>query len=300
MATTSRELEQLVAKIQRQLAPKAEVLHDVRLMGRHTGEKRQIDVLVREQIGQYEIRIIIDCKDYKHPVDVKGVEEFWGLLDDVGAQKGVLVCPRGFTSTAKTRAEKLQIDLYSPVDTDSHKWQARATIPALCDFRGALISFGLSGSEPVPFRMPMDFFAKNEIYGPNEARLGTPLAVAVRRWNNGDFPTEPGLHERVKIFGDIETRTDNGYEPPRNYRVKVDLYASLNVYQELYYGQLPVPRISGFKDELTDKVITNAFEVGLISFEEVEKDWTKIKKIEEAPLPPVLVISGLMAWAESG
>jgi Restriction endonuclease len=137
MTTDSRELELLVAKIQKQLAPNAEVLHNVRLDGRLSRTKRQIDVLVRERIGQYEIQIIIDCKDHNRPVDVKGVEEFDGLFRDVGAQKGVLVCPNGFTETAKVRAEGLQIDLYSPFDTDAHKWQIRATIPALCDFRSA-------------------------------------------------------------------------------------------------------------------------------------------------------------------
>jgi hypothetical protein len=45
---------------------------------------------------------------------MKGVEEFDGLLRDVGAQKGVLVCPKGFTGAATTRAQGLQIDLYSP------------------------------------------------------------------------------------------------------------------------------------------------------------------------------------------
>jgi restriction endonuclease Mrr len=101
MAKESRELEMLVARIQQQLAPKAEVIHDVKLDGRYSGRKRQIDVLMREQIGQYDIKIVIDCKDYKTPVDVKSVEEFYGLLSDVGAHKGVLVCPQGFTTTAK-------------------------------------------------------------------------------------------------------------------------------------------------------------------------------------------------------
>ncbi len=103
MAVDFKDLEILVAKIQKQLAPKAEILHDVKLDGRLSGTKRQIDVLVRDKIGQYEINIIIDCKDYNKPVDVKGVEKFDGLLRDVGAQKEVLVCPRGFTQTAKTR-----------------------------------------------------------------------------------------------------------------------------------------------------------------------------------------------------
>ena len=33
----------------------------------------------------------MDCKDYSDPVDVKGVEEFIGLLQDVGANKGGMV-----------------------------------------------------------------------------------------------------------------------------------------------------------------------------------------------------------------
>lgn len=159
----SRELELLVAKIQQQLAPDAEVLHDVMLDGRASRRKRQIDVLVRERIGQYEINIIIDCKDYNRPVDVKGVEEFYGLLTDVGAQKGVLVCPKGFTETAKTRAEGFQIDLYSPVDTDIHKWRMRVTIPALCDFRKVAMAFQFSMSAPVPIKLAGDFYSTDQI-----------------------------------------------------------------------------------------------------------------------------------------
>jgi hypothetical protein len=63
MTGASRDLELPVAKIQQQLAPQAEVLHDVTLDGRLSKRKRQIDVLVRELIGQYEIKIIIDCKE---------------------------------------------------------------------------------------------------------------------------------------------------------------------------------------------------------------------------------------------
>jgi hypothetical protein len=93
-----------------QLAPRAEVQHDVRLEGRQSGVKRQIDVLVQEKIGQYEIKIIVDCEDHKTPVDVKGVEEFDGLLKDVGAQRGVLVCPSGFTDTVK----RLTVEPHAP------------------------------------------------------------------------------------------------------------------------------------------------------------------------------------------
>src|SRR5262245_41625555 len=119
-----RDLEILVAKIQAQFSPDAEVLHDIRLLGRLSQQSRQIDVRVRQNIGQYQMTIVIDSKDYARPVDVKGVEEFHGLVADVGAHKGAMVSPRGSTTAAKHRAAGLQIDPYSPVDTDPHKWQA--------------------------------------------------------------------------------------------------------------------------------------------------------------------------------
>jgi hypothetical protein len=153
-----KELEKLVAAIQKQLAPDSEVQHNVKLDGRRSGVKRQIDVLVSQRVGQYDIRIIIDCKDHKTPIDVKGVEEFYGLFCDVDAHKGVLVCPAGFTKAAKNLAQDKLLDLYSPVDTGLHKWRAKPAIPAICDFREAAIGFGVQMSAPYPFRMQADFF----------------------------------------------------------------------------------------------------------------------------------------------
>jgi hypothetical protein len=296
MAKASRELEVLVAKIQQQLAPQAEVLHDVMLDGRATKRKRQIDVLVRERIGQYEISIIIDCKDYNKPVDVKGVEEFYGLLSDVGAQKGVLVCPKGFTGTAKTRAEFFQIELYSPVDTDIHKWRVRVTIPALCDFRNVAMSFQFMCSAPVPFQMANDFYSSAPIFDEKAENLGTMLEKATKRWDSGAFPTEVGEHHNVAIFDTNNTLMDNGY----GMRIPVQLSVSLQVTRELYYGQLPVPKISGFKDEMSGKVITNAFQFGLLDPEEIERDWTKIASESEAPMRPVITMYGQVAWGQDG
>lgn len=299
MAKASTELELLVAKIQKQLAPRAEVLHDVKLPGRESGVMRQIDVLVRERVGQYEIQIVVDCKDYKTPVDVKGVEEFDGLLRDVGAQKGVLVCPKGFTAAAKTRAEKLQIELYSPFDTDPHKWQVKnVAIPAICDFRSARMSFGFSSSAPVPFKLAGDFFASSMVFDGEGREIGTTLQVAAEKWDSGQFPSDAGAHENLNIFDAPTVFIDNGYEPPLRMRIPVDLTVSLLVERHLYYGPLPVPRISGFLDQFSGKVITNAFTFGLLDAEEVERDWLKLSSVADAPVRPVITVSGLYAWTD--
>lgn len=296
MTQASRDLEILVAKIQQQLAPQAEVLHDVKLDGRHSGRKRQIDVLVREKIGQYEIKIVMDCKDYKSPVDVKGVEEFAGLLDDVGAQKGVLVCPKGFSAAAKTRAEKLQINLYSPVDTDPHKWKATVTMPAICDFRLMEVSFCLSSSAPFPMKFPMDFYSSQMIFDADGVtELGFSLDRVTEKWNSGKFPMEIGLHKALNVFDRAETLMDNGYGRKIPFTITVDTF----VKAEIYYGQLPVPKMSGFRNELSGMTISNAFTVGILSPEEVEKDWLKIDSIEDAPVKPVIVLTGSVMWGDA-
>jgi Restriction endonuclease len=288
-----KELEKLVARIQQQLAPRSQVIHNTKMKGRRTQRMRQIDVLVKDKIAQFDINIIIDCKDYKHAVDVKGVEEFYGLLDDVGAQKGVLVCPKGFTETAKIRAEGLQIDLYSPVDTDPHKWQAKVTMPALCDFRSAAISFGVRFSAPLPMRILPGFF-NNPVFSKRSGeKLGTIAGCGVDRWNNGGFPTDVGEHENLSIF-DEEVTSDNGY----GMQAPMHLYVGLRVTRQLYFGQLPITKISGFKDEIKGGVIANAFQVGMLHPDEVEKSWQRIENESDAPIHPVILMTGLVGWVE--
>jgi hypothetical protein len=90
-----KRFESLVARIQKELSPDAKVTLDDKIMGRRSQTFRQIDISVRRVVGQFEILIIIDCKDYAKPVDVKDAEDFLGLAEDVGANKGALVSSNG-------------------------------------------------------------------------------------------------------------------------------------------------------------------------------------------------------------
>lgn len=281
------QLEHLVVSIQKQLSPGAIVQHDVKLDGIDSETKRQIDVLVEQNVGQYKIRIVIDCKDYSKPVDIKGVEEFHGLIQDVRAHKGALVCPAGFTKAALKRAKKLQIDLYRPVDTGSHKWQAKVSVPVLCDFRNSYMSFGIRCSAPKPLKISNDFYnlpARDE----NNKELGSFLEVAQRKWDEGLLPSEPGEHEHISIFGDTKVFIDNGYGDT----VEVDLTVGLLVKQQLYLGHLPVTSIKGLKDEHTGGVVTNAFTTGGLNPTVVQKTWKKIKDIESLDFEPLFIVTG--------
>jgi len=282
-----KELEYLVAMIQKQLSPDATVQHNVMLDGVESETKRQIDVLVEQNIGQYTMQIVIDCKDYAKPVDVKGVEEFQGLVQDVRAHKGALVCPSGFTKAALKRARKLQIDLYRPVSTGKHKWQATVTAPVLCDFRSSYMSFGISCSAPKPMTLQPDFYTQ-PLWDEDGNELESCLVAAQRKWDEGLFPSEPGEHDRIPIFGETKVLFDNGHDD----RVEVELTVGLFVKQHLYLGHLPVEDINGLQDEHSGAIVTNAFTLGGLNPQEVERSWSKVEDIESLEFEPLLKVVG--------
>lgn len=282
-----KELEYLVAMIQKQLSPDASVQHNVLLDGIDSETKRQIDVLVEQNIGQYTMRIVIDCKDYSKPVNVKGVEEFHGLVQDVRAHRGALVCPSGFTKSALKRAKKLQIDLYRPVSTGKHKWQAKVTAPVLCDFRSSYMSFGISCSAPKPLTLPQDFY-NLPVQDQDGNELGTSLKTVQTKWDEGLLPSEPGEHERISIFGDTKVLIDNGYDDT----VEVELTVGLFVKQDLYLGHLPIEDINGLKDEHSGVVVANAFTLGGLNAEEVERTWKQVEDIDSLEFKPIFRVVG--------
>jgi hypothetical protein len=100
------------------------------------------------------------------------------------------------------------------------------------------------------------------------------------------------------VFETTTVLMDNGYDPPLRMRVPADITVSLIVKRQIYFGQLPVPRVSGFKDEFFGKVITNAFQIGLLDADEVERDWLKLNSENEAPIKPVIWVTGLIGWAD--
>ncbi|SOZ17290.1 restriction endonuclease [Cupriavidus taiwanensis] len=282
-----RKLEQLVASIQAQLAPGASVRHNVELAGVHSETNRQIDVLIEANVGQYKFRIVLDCKDYKTPVDVKGIEEFYGLVQDVQAHKGVLVCPSGFSASAKKRAKKLDVDLYRPVDTGDHKWKAEVALPAICDVRTCAMSFRISMSQPYAFTLS-EHPALLDVFTSTALPLDNALTAAIDAWNSGQLPVEPGEFGHVDLYS-VETLVDNGH----GMLVSVELTLSGLVEQKRYFGRLPIEKISGFEDQHTGAVITNAFSVGALDWENVRSNWQLLKDGEESPGPVALTVQAL-------
>jgi hypothetical protein len=99
--------ERMIARlVADQIATDLCVTPNARIPGKISGRSRQIDVLIDARHDTDNTRrIIVDAKRRKRKIDVTDVEAFRGLMDDVGATHGYLICPAGRTRAAEKRAQ---------------------------------------------------------------------------------------------------------------------------------------------------------------------------------------------------
>lgn len=77
------------------------------------------------------ITIVVDGKYFNEKIDVKEVESFIGMLEDIGAHKGLLISQKGFTQAAKNRAHygpaEIELDVLNYEDLK--RYQSHCAIP---------------------------------------------------------------------------------------------------------------------------------------------------------------------------
>jgi hypothetical protein len=278
-----REFEELAADIQRQLAPDARVTPDARLHGNRTQAERQIDIMVEQCIGQYPILVVIDCKDYKVPVDVKEVEAFENLVKDVGAHKGAIIAAHGFTATARQLAKVAGIDTYTLVDTKSARWPAYITVP--CVFRDTAIErLGFRFQSPQPLTMEGTKPKLLPLFRADGTMIDYLINLVIDRWEAGDIPAVPGEHKQIRATNEETFVKVAGNLQP----VTVEIDAL--VAERLYFGQLSVDQVRGFSDAQTGNIKTNAFTSIPFDIADLEKSWERIDSIEQLSVKPLLTL----------
>jgi len=99
--------ERMIARLlANQLSTGLCVTPNARIRGRISGRQRQIDVLIEARHDTDNgRRIIVDAKQKKRKIDIQDVEAFQGMMKDVDATHGYLVCPSGHTKAAERRAQ---------------------------------------------------------------------------------------------------------------------------------------------------------------------------------------------------
>lgn len=229
-----QEFEQLVHRIYQELEPFADVRWNDHILGRDSGINRQIDISIRSKVAGHEILIIVQAKDQKRPADINILGEFETVIRDVGAQKGILICNPGFTTSAKTFAQNKKIDICSAHDASRIDWQTKIQVPVIkksitvhLTIRHSMIPLGTTTME-----------------GVNLPDISDTFNIFLSAWERGKISTENGEH-KLDLNRDLITKLNKDVMGLQSYiAYKVDTRYHFKFFQPVDYR--------GVKDFLTE------------------------------------------------
>jgi Restriction endonuclease len=209
MPRKGRALEQLVAGLEKVLGPTDVVIRSPEyIVGRNTGERREVDVSLRTKIGSSELFVMIECRDRKRRQGIAWVEEVVSKHEDVRANKAVAVCPGGFTKGARKLADAKQIDLRTVVSVTSpevFRWLRLDAVPVRhWNMEYRTIRFGIGEGHRLEFEPEM-----SEALSSNK----TPHVPVFVRRSDGEAVTVHDVWSTVRkdeVFPDFEP--NKGYE----------------------------------------------------------------------------------------
>lgn len=288
-----KQFELLVARIQADLAgANALVTPNDKIMGK-TGIYRQIDVSIRANVGQFPILVVIDCKDYNHPLDIKDVEAFISMAQDVGAHRAAMVAANGYSEAARIRAKAAQIELYTVVDTGDHPWRKKIAVPAL--YKHSIITeigieqvlrsrYAADASIPVP---------DIEVFDMEGKVLGCFIDLIRAKWNEGELPnSESGLYNNLAIVSNPVKLAD--YKGALH---ETDIYAQIRVETTEFFGYLELTQFSGLLDVSTGATIGRRFVTAPVG-RDLEKTWQKIENVEGLAVRPMMTFECSAAYGD--
>jgi hypothetical protein len=123
------EYEQFVFEKFKRFFVDGVVTRNDHIKGHLSGLNREIDISVRLTVEAQQLVYIVQCKDWKTPVDIKVLGEFSAVIRDVRASKGFLLCTSGFAKSNYQYARTLGIELITIEDIKSAKWKTDVQIP---------------------------------------------------------------------------------------------------------------------------------------------------------------------------
>jgi hypothetical protein len=100
--------EEIEARLRRAVTEDAQVSFDVKLRGKKSGTLRQVDILIEGNFAGLESTqgvLVVDCKHYTSNLDVNDVGAFISLVEDVGADHGLMVTSSGYSQAAAALAD---------------------------------------------------------------------------------------------------------------------------------------------------------------------------------------------------
>lgn len=282
MSAKWRRFETLVADIQRELSPDAVVTQNEKVVGRNSGEPRDIDIAIRRTIGQFQLLIAVECKDYGRALHVKDVESFAGLLEDVGANKGAIVSAKGFSKTAVRLAKSKGIDLYRLVDTASIEWSSYVTIP--CVVRNIRLIWRAVFHGRREDLQGASVGHDSLVYAEDRTPLGTVREILLAMWKGGVIPEVEGSYDRRPLSAPARYLQVSGEFVPA--QIRIDAHVEI----QWYFGHLPLTAVRGLTNEMDGTLKATEFVTEWLPWMDIEHSWQKITSPEALAVTPALTL----------
>lgn len=124
MPRKGRSFEALVSVLEKAAStnPNLEVHSPYFAIDRVTGKRREHDVVVILKQDHHETKIALECRQRSAAVIVNQVEEFSRKCEDTGIDKCIIVSSKGFTKTARKKAEFLGMRCFTLKQAEELGW----------------------------------------------------------------------------------------------------------------------------------------------------------------------------------
>lgn len=75
--------------------------------------RREFDLVIHSRAAGMPIFTVLECRDLSRPLDIRHIDGFKSKIDDVNANKGVIISRRGFSKAALKKAKRLGISTFT-------------------------------------------------------------------------------------------------------------------------------------------------------------------------------------------
>lgn len=147
---TGKEYEEFVGAIQQSLINAEGMSHlkNIKVeinkkIEDRSGNLRQFDVYWEFNLGGYDYKTVIECKDYASTVTIEKIDAFIGKTDDIPGLRLIYATKTGYQSGAQKKAEQFKIDLLIIREGVDEDWTAPDGTPLI-----KIINFNIIAISP--------------------------------------------------------------------------------------------------------------------------------------------------------
>lgn len=235
-----REYEKEIFEIFRKQYPNAEITLDAKIVGRFSKKSRQIDIFIEQYVAGNRLRIAIDAKYFNKKIDVKIVDSYLGMLNDIEAHKGLLITNVGYSQTAINRAyfdpKDIELDILN--FSELKEFQSEYALPFAGNNTVELFA---------PFGWIIDIRSCRNWLATLYQR-GVDFDVEMDEWMYVNFWNKKPNNENIKDLLEIQRKEfiEGNYDVDIEYLPTIKRTDTEVILRKVKYKRHPIPEYTGF------------------------------------------------------